>query len=292
MKFLVPNKVMSDFDGYSSLINLNYAISRNPDKYVFLDFSNNIWFEANLFAILGAIRSSAEEQKKSMLFRNMSPTLKNVLERNRFFADSNEYWTPDSRGTIVTYQKFTPYKDIEFMDYILKELLSKPDFPKHSKLLGKKINESIFEIFENARTHGHCANIYTCGQYYPNKTPKILDMTIVDMGKTIKANVNDYLKTSFSGCEAIQWALVDGNTTKTGNVPGGLGLSIIFEFIKLNKGKVQIVSADGYWEYRKGETESKLFENPFPETIVNIEFNLDDTDYYKLVEEISLDDIF
>jgi hypothetical protein len=117
-------------------------------------------------------------------------------------------------------------------------------------------------------------------------------MTIVDMGKTIKANVNDYLKTNLTGCDAIQWALVDGNTTKTGNVPGGLGLSIIFEFIKLNKGKVQIVSADGYWEYRKGETEYKLFENPFPGTIVNIEFNLDDSDYYQLVEEISLDDIF
>lgn len=37
------------------------------------------------------------------------------------------------------------------MVYIKRELLSKSDFPKHSVLLGKRITESIFEIFENAR---------------------------------------------------------------------------------------------------------------------------------------------
>jgi hypothetical protein len=292
MEFLIQNKVMSDYDGYSSLINLNYSISKSSDSNVILNFKNNSWFEANLFAILGAIRSLTEEQKKSFSIRNLNGTLQNVLKRNKFLSQNPETWIPDNKGTIVTYHQFTPYEDIEFMEYIFNELLSKPDFPKHSVLLGKKINESIFEIFENARTHGHCKQIHTCGQYYPNKTIKRLDMTIVDMGQTIKSNVNDYLQKSLSGCDAIEWALIDGNTTKTGSVPGGLGLNIIFEFIKLNKGKVQIVSSDGYWEYRKGGTENKLFENPFPGTIVNIEFNLDDRDYYQLVEEISLDDIF
>lgn len=292
MEFLIQNKVMSDFDGYNSLINLNYTISQNSESEVLLNFKNNIWFEANLFAILGAIRSLNEEQKKSMSIFNLNPALQNVIKRNKFLIEDSENLMVDYKGTIITYQKFTHHKDIEFMDYIRDELLSKPDFPKHSRLLGKKINESIFEIFENARTHGHCKHIHTCGQYYPNKNLKRLDMTIVDMGQTIKANVNKYLKQNLSGSQAIQWALVDGHTTKTGNVPGGLGLNIIFEFIKLNKGKVQIVSSDGYWEYRKGETESRLFEKPFPGTIVNIEFNLDDKDSYRLTEEVSLEDIF
>jgi hypothetical protein len=86
--------------------------------------------------------------------------------------------------------------------------------------------------------------------------------------------------------------LAYGNTTKIGNIPGGLGLDIIFEFIKLNKGKIQIVSSDGYWEYRNGKTENKLFDKPFSGTIVNIEFNLDDKDSYRLTEEVSLEDIF
>ena len=121
-------------------------------------------------------------------------------------------------------------------------------------------------------------------------------MTIVDMGQSIKTNVNSFRKKfnkdDLSGSQAIEWALVKGNTTKTGNNPGGLGLDVIFEFIKLNKGKIQIVSADGYWEFIRGKTEAKLFDNDFPGTIANIEFNLDDSSYYQLKSEVSLDNIF
>ena len=94
----------------------------------------------------------------------------------------------------------------------------------------------------------------------------------------------------FYGC--IEWALQYGNTTKTGNISGGLGLDIILEFIKLNKGKIQIISSDGYWEYRKGESFTNNFPKAFPGTIANLEFNLDDPSRYRLREEISLDDIF
>lgn len=292
MEFSIQNQVMSNFEGYSSLINLNYNLSQHSGNEIIIDFKNNTKFEANLSAILGAICSISEEQKKSITFANLNLPLQNVLQRNKFLC--NYGWTslPDTKNTIISFQKFTQYSDIEFMDYIRDELLTKPDFPKHSRLLGKKINESIFEIFENARTHGLCNHIHTCGQYFSSEASKRLDMTIVDMGQTIKANVNEHLHTNFSGSEAIEWALAYGNTTKTGNIPGGLGLDIIFEFIKLNKGKIQIVSSDGYWEYRNGETESKLFDKPFPGTIVNIEFNLDDKDSYRLTEEVSLEDIF
>lgn len=292
MKFLIENKVMSNFEGYNSLINLSFAISQSPDNKIIIDFKSNKEFEANLSAILGAICSLAEEQKKTIVIINLNPFLQKVLRENKFLCGYGWESLPDNENTIITFRKFTPYTDIEFMDYIRDELLSKPDFPKLSRLLGKKINESIFEIFENARTHGHCKYIHTCGQYFSSESIKRLDMTIVDMGQTIKSNVNDYLHTNLSGSEAIEWALAYGNTTKTGNIPGGLGLDIIFEFIKLNKGKIQIVSSDGYWEYRNGETENMLFDNPFSGTIVNIEFNLDDSDSYCLVEEVSLDEIF
>lgn len=283
---------MSDFEGYNSLINLSSAISKDSDDDIIIDFKSSKEFEANLSAVLGAICSLADEQKKTIGISNLNTFLQKVLQANRFLCGYGWEALPDNENTIITFRKFTPYEDIEFMDYIRDELLSKPDFPKLSRLLGKKINESIFEIFENARTHGHCKYIHTCGQYFSSESIKRLDMTIVDMGQTIKSNVNDYLHTNISGSEAIEWALVYGNTTKTGNIPGGLGLDIIFEFIKLNKGKIQIVSSDGYWEYRDGETVNKLFDNPFSGTIVNIEFNLDDSDSYCLVEEVSLDEIF
>ncbi|MCL5055576.1 MAG: hypothetical protein M1169_06475 [Firmicutes bacterium] len=58
-------------------------------------------------------------------------------------------------------------------------------------------------------------------------------LTIVDLGKTIKTGVNNFLKKNLSGIEYIAWAVEEGNTTKRGTIPGGLGLSLIREFLKI-----------------------------------------------------------
>lgn len=60
-----------------------------------------------------------------------------------------------------------------------------------------------------------------------------LNFTIVDLGKTIKTGVNNFLKKNLSGIEYIAWAVEEGNTTKRGTIPGGLGLSLIREFLKI-----------------------------------------------------------
>ncbi len=294
MTIYFPSRTCSDFTGYSKLIVLHQQLNNTDDSNIVLDFTNVTWLEANLSALLGAILSFHRKTGKTFSIEGLRDDHSNLFSRNRFLsAEFGLKAEPDRNNTIISYQKFLPSEAAAFMLYIKNELLSKPDFPKHSRKLGEKIAESIFELYENARTHGRCEHIYTCGQYYPGKATKRLDITIVDMGKTIKANVNEYLKQNFSGSEAIEWALKDGNTTKTGDIPGGLGLNIMFEFIKLNKGKVQIVSADGFWEYRKEKTDTKIFSDSFPGTIVNIEFNLDDRSFYSLKQEdFPLDDIF
>ena len=285
-------QVRSDVYGYSSLIDLYHRAKRTSDKFVTFDFRNTKWFEANLSAVLGAIIELLQNEGKIVNVCNINSTITNVLQRNHFLCDFDFDVVEDYNNTIVSYNRFSPSDDDAFMNYIKEELLSKPDFPRHSKQLGKKISESIFELYENARTHGKCRQIHTCGQYFPRKTPKRLDITIVDMGKSIKSNVNEFLDDNLSGSETIEWALKYGNTTKTGNISGGLGLDIIFEFIKLNKGKIQIVSSDGYWEYRKDDVDTDILDGVFPGTIANIEFNLDDSSIYALKGEISLDGIF
>jgi len=202
---------------------------------------------------------------------------------------------------MLTYQKYKPNDDAIFKDYINNELLLKPDFPKHSEKLGKEITKSIFEIYENARTHGKCNFIHVCGQYFPEREDKPLHITIVDRGNSIRKNVNDYYKNNFqefkpiSGKNAIDWAMHNGNTTKIG-VPGGLGLNIIFEFVKLNKGKIQIISSNGFWEFNDEKITLKTFQYAFVGTIVNIKFNLNDKNRYFLTEErtenFTLDDLF
>ena len=92
----------------------------------------------------------------------------------------------------------------------------------------------------------------------------------------------------------IQWALEENNTTKPieKNIPGGLGFKIICDFARLNNGKVQIVSSDGCWQLIRGKEEAQSLSLPFPGTIVNLEFNLDDKSFYYLKDEKQEEIIF
>ncbi len=289
----IPRSIKSDYQGYRDLISIYYQIKDIRDTKISIDFKNNRWFEANLFAVLGAILFSENRDSNIYSFLNVNQALHNVLERNGFFnGGTTREAAKASFSTVVSYNKFSPQGGKEFAQYIKNELLSKIDFPLLSKWAETKIIQSIFELFENAITHGECNFIYTCGQYFPRKNPPRMDITIVDMGVTIKKNVNNYLNSNLSGSQTIKWAVEYGNTTKTGDNPGGLGLSVIQNFIKQNNGKIQITSSDGYWEFKRGLINTQLFDKPFFGTIANIEFNLNDNKIYVAKEEIDLDNIF
>ena len=292
----IPSRLTSDVEGYKNLISIYHKVKELEDYEIIFDFKYTSWFEANLSAIFGVIGDYASEKGNTLKLKDMRHTVQDVLLRNGFMAEYGMGKIQDYKGTTISYKRFNAQQGLKFSQYIKEELLAKPDFPKLSTLLSKRINESIYELFENARTHGECSHIYTCGQYYPQESPARIDMTIVDMGISIKRNINRYLnsngKPSITGTQAIDWAVQKGNTTKTGNISGGLGLDLVLEFLKLNNGKIQIVSSDGYWEYRNGKTEMRVLNEVFNGTIVNIEFNLEDSNYYQLQEEISLDGIF
>lgn len=290
MRFKFPKSIESNFEGYNALMDFYDKIKGLVLDEIILDFSNTKWLEANLIAILGAILNRAQSNPNNVRIENLSKEIESLLSKNHFLSHFGRLQISDYYGTTIKYRKFKITEEKLFKDYLDRELLSKKAMPDMSVLLRKKINESIFEIFNNAVIHGHCDNIFSCGQYYPKK--KKLDFTIVDIGRTIKINVNDYMKNKFSGKDAIEWAVTEGNTTKRGPIPGGLGLSLIREFLKKNSGKIQIISADGYWEQEGDSKNSNVFSLLFPGTIVNLEFNIKDRDYYCLSSEINEKEIF
>ncbi len=290
MRFQFPNIISSDFNGYKTLIDLCKSIDGLKLDDIILDFSNTNWFEANLTAILGATLSNAQNNFNDLKVEGLSKRLNTLFSRNHFLSHFGGLKIPDFYDTTIKYRKFKKTEKKLFQEYLDLELLSKDVMPKMSDLLKTKINKSIFEIFENAVMHGNCKNIFTCGQYYRSKNR--LDFTIVDLGKTIKTNVNEYLKKNLSGSKAIKWAVTEGHTTKQGPIPGGFGLSLIREFILKNKGKIQIVSADGYWEQIKDTEKEEPFSQKFTGTIVNLEFNIADTSRYYLASEIDEKNIF
>lgn len=294
--FYLNEVLYTNREGYNSLAKLFNQIIQSNDEEISISFARTTWFEANLCAVLGAmIRILEDDYDFSIQLINIPIAIQAILTRNGFIGNIDHSTVDFSKETVVTFQQFAPNHDTAFDSYLKRELLVKKDFPQHTGLLGKRICTSIFEVFENARTHGKCQWIHTCGQYYPQKHPSRFDITIVDAGQTIHKNVNDYFqgKTIFSASEAIDWAIQYGNTTKKDQT-GGLGLDLLKEFVKLNKGKIQIVSATGYWEFTEGQTSTSEMDDYFPGTIVTIEFNFDDTSFYMLKEEldVSPDNIF
>ncbi|REG90737.1 STAS domain-containing protein [Flavobacterium aquicola] len=287
MTIYFENDIKSDWEGYQKLINLVNDANQIKDPEIIFDFSGVKFFEANLCAVLGTIIEILEKNQKKITFINFNPVVEKILRKNEFLCNYGFEKAIDYYNTVVKYRKFIPTDDEGFNSYIKNELLNKKDFPSHSEKLGKKIMQNIFELYENARTHGKCNYIHTCGQYFPRSEEKQFNITIVDRGVNIKENVNSFLNMTMSGSETISWAMQKGNTTKSGTIPGGLGLDIIFEFIKLNNGKIQIISSDGFWEYKRGIIETKNLENPFQGTIANLRFNLNDKSYYSLSDEHS-----
>jgi len=86
--------------------------------------------------------------------------------------------------------------------------------------------------------------------------------------------------------------LKPGNTTRTGDIPGGLGLKRLRDFIQQNDGQLHIVSGNGCWIQRDGKLDTMALSCPFNGTLINLSFNtLDDNLYNEddhRIQEVSL----
>ena len=131
--------------------------------------------------------------------------------------------------------------------------------------------------------HSETDKIFVCGQFFPAKQK--IEFMISDIGIGIKKAINNRFNSNLSGVQAISWAIKEGNTTKKG-ITGGIGLSLLYKFIKLNHGKVQIVSNDGFWQLDNGVVNKESFSEEFPGTMVNISVLTNDTASYRLKSEV------
>ena len=277
----IPCEIRSDQQGFASLAKIYQQVKPCQFETIQLDFQNTTWFEANMLAMLGAVMESAWTNNFDIV--NLSSELEKIFKRTRYSYFGGES-LPDHYHTTVEYRKTKVSEIGSFEKYLEKKLLAHPGMPQMSILLRKKIKGSILEIFNNAKIHGDCDFVFSCGQYYPRKGR--LDFTIVDIGNTIRKKVRDYSGREVSGKEAIEWAVDKNTTTRKDNIPGGLGFTLIREFLNKNGGKIQVASADGYWYEKECASHSEDLSDSFGGTVVNLEFNVDDQRSYCLTSEI------
>ncbi len=153
------------------------------------------------------------------------------------------------------------------------------------------------ELMENAFDHSQTTmGCFVCAQAFPKRGE--VNICLADFGRGILKSLSssekyNYLKDSI---EAIELSIQKGVSSRK-NGAAGLGLTFIHDFLKLNEGRIHIISGNGWihWNYKQGalnQIKRKKLDIEFDGTIVNIIARADGKGLYMLSTEKPRDDIF
>jgi anti-anti-sigma regulatory factor len=178
------------------------------------------------------------------------------------------------------------------VDYILTEQileifgysLTMSDGIKGS--LKMALNELMMNVFDHSQSPHGC---YVCAQSY--EQAQKIRLCIADFGIGILNSLrkNPELAQLDNDHGAITMAVKEGVTSRAGGY-AGYGLSHINRFIKVNEGKMFILSGKGkvFWDFAKSSKSKKKEQTmrvPFQGTIVKLEINVDREGFYFLKSE-------
>ncbi|HCZ36714.1 MAG TPA: ATP-binding protein [Cytophagales bacterium] len=267
----VISDIRNDFFSYQLLASLYQKHADNLFETIPVEL--RFWFSANMASALGAVLDKLSDGLNAIKFIHIDSSIQLILQKNDFLSYYGYPRAVDHHSTTIQYMKLKPTDGKFFSQYVTDELLNRTELPQISAALKEKMTEAIYEIFVNAQIHSETEHIYTCGQFFPVKNK--IEFTITDVGIGFKEKIRQRFGKDLSAVQAIQWAVQDRHTTKQG-VTGGIGLAILREFIVKNRGKMQIVSADGFYEYSHLGEKANTMSARFPGTIVNLQFCTDD----------------
>jgi hypothetical protein len=234
------------------------------------------WCDGHLCAPLGALLYAASQNLNSLDFTDeVGSKVLEVWAKNGFWRHFGGVDMSDTFDTTLAFERFDGADEKRFVSYVQGELMPKelPDMTDRAKY---RFRHSIQEVFNNAVSHSRTPHgIFCCGQRYPTRDR--LSFAVTDLGVGFRQNVEEYSGRPWDAVASIEWALQEGNTTRRGPVPGGMGLSWLLEFMQSNGGELQIVSHEGYWMWRNGRTITNTLRYPFPGTVAILHINTQDT---------------
>ncbi len=282
-KYKLEN-IRNNYESYNELINFNAKFKDFQFTEILIILEG--WFAANMCSLLGAIASRFQSNFNKVIIE--PGKARDILERNGFLSFFGEQRKADYYETTISYLTLDPEDQRYFNDYVSTEFLGKDSFPEMSEGVRRRFAKSIYEVFNNSAIHSKTEQIFSCGQFYPQKGKIIF--TITDTGIGIRESVNRRFGSNLTAVQAIEWAMQEGNTTKEG-VSGGIGLAYLKEFIDDNEGCITLISNDGYIEYTKSGIEKKNLNCELSGTVVSLSINTIEK-MNRTAAQLSADDIF
>lgn len=265
-----------------------YAAAQAYDGESFpVDCSELAFCGGNLAAALATLHVQllTRHNKRGMNFLNLRPGVQSVLQDSGLFGTQRQ----KSRPTMMPLNRFQAGESARFDTYVKRGFTDK-GLPKMSRGAEEMFFTGLHELFANFEIHSQsAAGAWACGQVFPSVGR--FEFTIVDHGVGIPAKV---MAMGFASTEAsaIDWAMTGTNTTRELDVPGGLGLKLLREFIQLNGGQLTLASHRGFWRETQGRVDKRQLTQPFPGTAVTLVININDKQSYRLSTEINAGEIF
>jgi anti-anti-sigma regulatory factor len=281
--------IRSDLSGFRILSEFAYSCMQSSDSEIIINMSDVHWIDAHMSAPMGVLFAQLKRRGRSTRMIELQPSVQEALIRNSFltYHDTKSSTVNDQSGGVIPFRHFEVLDDVALYEY-LSWLFRGNGLPEMSNALQSEFQDNVFEIFANAKEHSETSmGVFACGQAFPRDHR--FDFCIADAGIGFRNKIAKEIGREYTSVEAICWAVQERNTVRK-HSPGGLGLKLLKEFIFKNGGSIQIVSEDGYWNYRGGIEDSCMLGFPFPGTFVNLEINTADKQSYRLKTEATEND--
>ena len=265
------------------------AMSTNAPGIMFM-FTHCEFLRPNAVAFLGGLWRSLMAKRVGVFidWGTLKPEIEAILVQNTFCTQFGHQTPPFYHGHAIPYREDPKQDANSILDYLTQNWIGK-GWLKVSEALRDAIAGTVWEIYVNSFEHSKSAlGVFSCGQHYKNRNELVL--SVVDFGIGIPNNVRKYLsedpRASTLTAEAcLKWACISGNTTSTDGIARGLGLHLLKEMVKVNKGRLELYSHDAYVKIDEHGEIYKTLPFSFKGTILYITL-LCDEKYYRLKSEL------
>lgn len=265
------------------------------EQDVRFDFSSCTFLHPSALTVLGGLARVIESRGGRAVFEwtTCRPDVFQSLRRSQF---ASAFHFNDTNSASSESKHIIPFREQRELDaegtvtYLSDRWLGR-GWLDISEPLREAIVGRVCEIYINAFDHGRSpVGIMACGHHY--QTKRLISLSVADFGIGIPDNVREFLHRPYmSDTEAMEWAFRRGTTTRPISAPRGMGLDLLKEFVRVNAGRLEVLSGNGYARVGASGEVFELSEVSFPGTMVSIHLACDGARYV-LASETSQKTLF
>lgn len=287
-RILIPT-VAEDLGSYNRLFAVWRQVKgRGPFLF---DFSQCFFLGQSGVAFIGGLIRSVEQRggRVSFDWSSLRSDVRMNLAQNGFlsvFQGGKGPW----EGNSIPYREDPELDKDGLVEYLADRWLGR-DWVHLSDDLRYALASRVYEIYVNAFEHSDSQiGVVSCGQHYPKL--RVVRLTAVDFGVGIPSNVRVFAKNqNIEASRAMKWAFQLGTTTRPESSGGGVGLDLLKELVRLNKGALQVFSHEGYAVLLSQSERYGKRDTNFEGTMVTITLRCDQK-HYRLTSETDDEPLF